>query len=117
MTSSGGARHKIDLRTDVASLEVVQAYLRDRFPEGRIQTSEDQLEARRHGAFLTEILARTLGAYWVDVGPSELGYWAMIVPPSTRVWPFGRLQRFITMGHRERDLVSYYLELESRARR
>jgi hypothetical protein len=33
-----------------------------------------------------------------------------------RVWPFARVARFVAMGHRERDLVSYYLELEARAR-
>jgi hypothetical protein len=33
-----------------------------------------------------------------------------------RVWPFGRVMRFVTMGHKERDLVSYFLELDLRAR-
>jgi hypothetical protein len=33
-----------------------------------------------------------------------------------RVWPFGRVMRFVAMGHKERDLVSYFLELDSRAR-
>lgn len=33
-----------------------------------------------------------------------------------RVWPFGRVLRFVAMGHKERDLVSYYLELDLRAR-
>jgi hypothetical protein len=33
-----------------------------------------------------------------------------------RVWPFGRVLRFVVMGHKERDLVSYYLDLEARAR-
>jgi hypothetical protein len=40
----------------------------------------------------------------------------MLVPPATRVWPFGRILRLIAMQHRERDLVSYYLELTARAR-
>ena len=48
--------------------------------------------------------------------PSELGYWAMIVPPDTRVWPFGRVARLVEMGHKERDLVSYFFELQGRAR-
>jgi hypothetical protein len=38
------------------------------------------------------------------------------VPPSTRVWPFGRILRLIAMQHNERDLVSYFLELQGRAR-
>ncbi len=46
----------------------------------------------------------------------------MLVPSRSRpqevvrVWPFGRVLRFVVMGHRERDLVSYYLELEGRSR-
>ena len=34
----------------------------------------------------------------------------------TRVWPFARVARFAVMGHKERDLVSYYLEVEARTR-
>jgi hypothetical protein len=40
----------------------------------------------------------------------------MIVPPSTRTWPIGRVYRFVALGNSERDLVSYYLDLEARAR-
>jgi hypothetical protein len=65
---------------------------------------------------LSEILARRLDAEWLDISPSELGHWVMIVPPDTRVWPFGRVARLVAKGHRERDLVSYYFELSSRAR-
>jgi hypothetical protein len=107
-------RHGIELRTDVASIEVIQRVLREKYGDGTSLSMDDAAELRRYGAFLSEVLARTLGAYWVDIGPSELGYWAMLVPPSTRVWPFGRVLRFVTMGHRERDLVSYYLELQNR---
>ena len=70
---------------------------------------------RLHGAFLSEILARRLGAEWTDLAISEMGYWAMNVPPGTRVWPLGRVIRYVTMQHRERDLVSYFLELQARA--
>jgi hypothetical protein len=73
-------------------------------------------DLRRHGALLSEILARMVGAYWIDVRPSDLGYWAMFVPPRTRTWPFGRVHRFVALGHRDRDLVSYYLALVERAR-
>ena len=72
---------------------------------------------RRHGAFLSEILARTLGAEWTDIALSEIGYWSMLVPPSTLVWPFGRVLRLVAMQHKERDLVSYDLELQARQRR
>ena len=108
-------KHQISLRTSVESIEQMQAVLRDRFPGGVIRTRDDYFFVRRHGALLSEILARTLEAEWVDIAPTEIGYWAMIVPPKTRVWPFGRVLRLLTRGHHERDLVSYYLELKNRA--
>ncbi|MFO0679350.1 MAG: hypothetical protein U0169_22675 [Polyangiaceae bacterium] len=110
-------KYGVDLRTNVVGIEAMQSYLRDRFPEHTLSTPEDYFEIRRHGAFLSEIVARTLGAYWSDIGPSDVGYWSMQVPPKTTVWPFGRVLRFVQMGTKERDLVSYYLELESRTRR
>jgi hypothetical protein len=93
----------------------MQRSLHERFADGQIRSHEDAHEIRRHGAFMSEILARQLGAYWVDIGPSELGYWAMILGSATRVFPFGRVLRFVQMGHKERDLVSYYLELQGRS--
>ena len=107
----------IELRTDAGGLEAMQHYLREAYAGKTVQTETQALEVRKHGAFLSEILARTLGAEWVDIGPSELGYWGMLVPPGTRVWPFARVLRLIQMGHKERDLVSYYLELQARSRR
>jgi hypothetical protein len=104
------------LRTDLEGLELAQMTLRETFPDGVIRSSEEALFVRRHGAFLAELLARSLGAEWSDLAPSELGYWAMIVPPATRVWPFGRILRFLSVGTKERDLVSYYLELVARSR-
>jgi hypothetical protein len=109
--------HDFVLRTDLDGIEAMQRRLHEAFPNSAIRTSEQALTVRRHGAFLSEILARTLGAEWVDIAPSELGYWSMIVPPNTRIQPFGRVLRLIAMGHKERDLVSYYLELEARAQK
>jgi hypothetical protein len=106
----------IELRADVSGLEAIQSVLLESFPEHAIRTPEDAYELRRHGALLSEILARRLDAEWIDISPNELGYWAMIVPPDTRVWPFGRVARLVEMGHKERDLVSYFFELQSRAR-
>lgn len=106
----------IELRADVSGLEAMQSVLLESFPEHAIRTPEDAYELRRHGALLSEILARRLDAEWIDISPNELGYWAMIVPPDTRVWPFGRVARLVEMGHKERDLVSYFFELQSRAR-
>ena len=40
----------------------------------------------------------------------------MVLPSQVRVWPFGRVLRLIAMGNRERDLVSYYLELCARSK-
>jgi hypothetical protein len=93
----------------------MQRVLLERYADRAVTTPEAAEDVRRHGAFLSEILARTFGAYWVDIGPDDIGYWAMIVPPSTRVWPFGRVLRLIAMQHNERDLVAYFLELQGRA--
>jgi hypothetical protein len=114
------ASMKVELRTDTEGIELMQRFMRERFAGGMPQTPDDWHELKRHGAFMSEILARRLGAHWVDIGPTELGYWAMIVPGGSggaRVWPFGRVLRFVAMGHKERDLVSYYLELQARAAR
>jgi hypothetical protein len=105
----------VELRIDVRSVEIVQRHLAERFERGLLETPEDEREVHLHGAFLSELLARRMGAEWVDLGPSEVGYWAMNVPPGTRVWPIGRVIRYVSMQHRERDLVSYVLELQARA--
>ena len=108
-------QHGIELRNDLASIEVVQAELMARYHESGVRTVAAMLDLRRHGAFLSEVIARTLKATWLDVTPKELGHWTMFVPPDTRVWPFARVLRFVTMGSKERDLVAYYLELHTRS--
>ncbi len=107
----------IELRADISGIEAMQAVLRELFPRESVDTEEERYEVRRHGAFLSELLARRLDAEWVDVSPADVGHWAMVVPPDMRIWPFGRLLRFIHMAHRERDLVSYYFELRDRTRK
>jgi hypothetical protein len=52
----------------------------------------------------------------MDISADELGHWHMIVPPDTRIWPFGRVSRLISMGQKERDLCSYFFELSARAK-
>lgn len=106
----------IALQTDLAGIEAMQAVLLETFPDHVVRTEDEAREVERHGAFLSELLARRLDAVWLDISSAELGHWAMLVPPDTRVWPFGRLLRFIAHGHRERDLVSYFLELSARTR-
>jgi hypothetical protein len=103
-------------------LETAQRFLREELIDGRIRTAEELRQVMRQGGFLSELLARRLGARWVDLDSTEPGRWAMLVPSRSRsdevarVWPFARVLRFVAMGHKERDLVSYYLELEGRAR-
>jgi hypothetical protein len=104
------------LRCNVLAVDAMQQHLAHRFQGAQISDPGVAWELRRHGALLSEIVSRALGGAWVDVGPSEPGYWAMLVPPSTRTWPIGRVYRFVALGHRERDLVSYYLDLEGRAK-
>lgn len=106
----------IDLRADLSGIEAMQSVLLESFPDHVVRTSDEAYELRRHGALLSEILSRRLDAEWLDISPNELGHWVMLVPPDTRVWPFGRIARYIAMGHKERDLVSYFLELKERAR-
>jgi len=116
------ARYAVEVRSDVDGLETAQRYLREEFVDGRVRTAEELREVMRQGGFLGELLARRLGARWVDLESPEPGRWAMLVPSRSRtdevarVWPFARVLRFVAMGHKERDLVSYYLELEGRAR-
>jgi len=105
----------IVLRVDLTSIELMQAQLLERYPDRTIHSVEEAIDMKKHGALLSEILARTFDAFWVDIAPSDLGYWAMVIPPDTRIWPFGRILRLIAMQHKERDLVAYYLELQARA--
>jgi hypothetical protein len=105
----------IELRTDLEGIEHMQRWLTQRFPTRVVASEDDATEAHCHGAFLSEILVRNLGASWIDVTASDRGYWAMVVPPSTKVHPFGRVLRYIAHGPTERDLVSFYLELVAQA--
>jgi hypothetical protein len=115
-------RHGAELHSDVDGLEVAQRYLCETVGAEGVRTAEDEREAMRHGAFVSELLARRLGARWVDLESPDAGLWAMLVPSRShphevsRVWPFARVLRFVVQRHKERDLVSYYLQLEARAR-
>ena len=109
------------LKTDVISLEAMQRHLRRRFAEGQKADADVAMELHRHGALLSEILARRLGGLWIDVAPTDVGYWAMLIPSQTRIWPIGRVFRFFSPptkdSNRERDLVGYFLELEGMSQR
>jgi hypothetical protein len=116
------ARYGVEAHSDVDGLETAQRFLREELIDGRIRTADELRQVMRQGGFLSELLARRLGARWVDLDSTEPGRWAMLVPSRSRsdevarVWPFARVLRFVAMGHKERDLVSYYLELEGRSR-
>jgi hypothetical protein len=100
----------ITLRTDADSIEIVQAFLHKSHTAG-IRNTAAIIDVRRHGAFISEVLARRLGAQWTDVSPTDLGHWMMEVPGIAKVRPFGRVLRFLSQLGSERDLVSFYLEL------
>jgi hypothetical protein len=105
------------LRCNVMAIDAMQQHLMHRFAGATLADHGVTWELRRHGALVSEILARALGGVWIDIGPSEPGYWAMSVLPSLVTFPIGRVYRFVALGHRERDLVGYFLELEARARK
>lgn len=107
------------LKTDVVAVDAMQRHLRRRFSEApRDEKHALQLkeELTRHGAMLSEILARRLGAVWSDLESREPGHWAMTVPTGVGIWPIGRVYRFFRQGHREADLVAFYSEVERVAR-
>ncbi|HLK40834.1 MAG TPA: hypothetical protein VKU41_28970 [Polyangiaceae bacterium] len=105
------------LRCNVLAIDAMQQHLTHRFAGAPLSDARVAWELRRHGALLSETIARALGGVWIDVAPSEPGYWAMLVPPATRSCPIGRVYRFVALGHREKDLVGYYLDLETRVRK
>jgi hypothetical protein len=104
----------IELRLETRAIPAVQRHLLQRFPERVVTTPDDAREAELHGALLSELLARLFEAEWADISPTELGYWAMVVPlkrgGAKRVWPFGRVLRFIATGG-EDDLVAFFRKL------
>ena len=114
--------HGVVLRLDVDGLEMAQRYLREALVDSRVGTADGEREVMRYGAFLSELIARRLGGRWIEVESRQAGVWAMVVPSRShpdevsRVWPFGRVLRFVGMSYKERDLVSYFLELEARSR-
>lgn len=107
------------LKTDFIAIDAMQRHLRRRFrdaPSDEAHVHLLEAELTRHGALLSEILARSLGAEWTDLESDKPGHWAMAVPPQVRVWPIGRVYRFFRQGHREADLLAFYADLERGAR-
>ena len=73
-------RFGVEIHDDVDGLETAQRCLREELIDGRVRTPDELREVMRQGAFLAELLARRLGARWVDLESVEPGRWAMLVP-------------------------------------
>lgn len=102
----------VSLCMDLIGLEMVQANLLDAFPSGIARTAGETKEVRRHAAFLSELLSRRLGGLWVEFEHPDPAEWRMVVPPGREITPFARVARYMKARHKERDLVSFFLELE-----
>jgi hypothetical protein len=104
----------IELRLEARSIVAVQRRLAQQFAGRTVSSAEDAREAELHGALMSELLARLLDAEWADIAPTDFGYWAMVVPlkggGAKRVWPFGRVLRFIAGGG-EDDLIGFFRRL------
>ena len=66
-------RYGVRLRTDAQAVEWMQRHLMTRWGETGLVGPEALADVRRHGALLSELLARALGGQWVNVTPSRLG--------------------------------------------
>lgn len=100
-------RRNVVLYADMGGVADMQEYLDQRFFRPRSLKREEQVEIWMHGAFLSEILARMLGGFWLDIAPSEIGYWEMRLPSNVRAWPFGRVMRFVMQADEGRTLTDY----------
>jgi hypothetical protein len=102
------------LHTDGASIGHMQqhllAYAREALA-GRMDARTLAPELLRHGVVLGEILARALGAAWLDLSCDHAGAWQLMVPPGTVVCPVARVHRFFLQRNREQDLVGFFHEL------
>jgi hypothetical protein len=112
-------QHGCVLRTDAAAIEILQRHLLRCASEvlaGRGDARTLAPELARHGALFGEILARRLGATWVDLSGDQPGAWQMSVPPATVLSPIGRVHRFLLQRNREQDLVGFFLDLDAASR-
>jgi hypothetical protein len=104
------------LATNVESIERIQRHLLGYANEvlaGRMDTRRLAPELVRHGVLLGEILARVLGAEWLDLSGDQPASWQMIVPPSRVVSPVARVHQFLIERNRGEDLVEFFLGLAS----
>jgi hypothetical protein len=99
------------LRADVTAVDALQRHLQRRRADASTRPETMNAELERHGAVFSEILARALGARWVDISSRDLRDWSMELPSGERVEPFARVRRFFELGHHEPDLVAFYFAL------
>ena len=111
-------RYGLELRTDAASIERVQRNLSSVVqPQGRSDAKALAREVARHGLWLGEVLARMLGATWLELSGDRPGTWEVFAPPGETFNPILRVQRFLNDGTRGKDLVALFLDLDAAQRR
>jgi hypothetical protein len=109
-------RFGIVLSVDARGIRGMESGIR-RDDRRRDRGSRHDLEGlvMRHGALLSEIFARRLGAEWVEVdGPPA--DWSMQISPDIRVWPVWRVQNLLRLEWTSGDgLVRLFEALRARA--
>jgi hypothetical protein len=91
-------RYGVSLTVDVVGIERMQYHLLRRLSEARLDEKSGALfeaELTRHGALLSEIFARRLGAEWLELGDAHPTDWMMGVGRGVRVWPVWRVHNFL----------------------
>lgn len=111
-------RYGMALTVDAAGIQAMQHHLLRRLARARSNEAGagvQNAELTRHGAFLGEILARRLGAEWVELGDTHPTDWAMRIPPGGRVWPVWRVHNFLRQQWDGRGaLLAFYERLRTR---
>jgi hypothetical protein len=114
-------RYAVSLTVDSMGIERMQCHLLRRLSEARLDEKtgpsfEDELT--HHGAFLSEILARRLGAEWLELGDAHPTDWTMRVGRGVRIWPVWRVHNFLRQpwdGHGA--LLDFYEHMRAAASR
>jgi hypothetical protein len=112
-------RHGVVLTMDAAGVELVQHHLARRLAaatSNRDGAAFLGAALTSHGAFLSEVLARRLGAEWCHVTSGNMIDWAMTVGAGTRVWPIWRIHHFLRQPWQGRGaLCTFYERLQESA--
>jgi hypothetical protein len=112
-------RYGVTLTVDATGIEAMQHHLLGLLAQARFDepgAAAFDAELTRHGAFLSEILARRLGAEWIDLGDVHPTEWSMSLAPGGRVWPVWRVHNFLRQRWDGRGaLAVLYEQLRARA--